>query len=528
MAGMIRILVADEFGQEGLEILRQEGTFEVDVRPPMGEAELAAIVGGYDGLIVRSTTRVTHNVVEAGTRLRVVARAGIGVDNIDVDAATRRGILILNSPEGNVVAAAEHTMAMILARARNVARGDRLLRKKEWRRKELMGIELSGRTLGIFGLGHIGLVVARLSKAFGMKVIASDPFIPKEVAAAQEIELVEKDQLLARADIVTLHIPLGEKTRNFIGRNELRKMKRTAILAHCARGGIVDEEALVEALRNGWIAGAALDVFAREPLGDSPLLAEDGVVLTPHLGGSTEEAHRKVSCDIAHQMVAYFRHGQVSSAVNTVLVKEPGLAPYMNLAEKLGRFAAQLTPGRIQRVSVVCQGGLAKGETRPVTISALSGVLAASCGDTVNRVNAELVARERGVRLTESTAQDSPHYVNLVSVMLETDKSVRTVGGTLVDGREEKIVHLDNYPIDVAPAREMLILFHPDRPGMIGKVGTVLGEEGINIDRMVVGRKARGQQALMVLTLDDPVPPEILARLREMIPASQIDSVKLA
>ncbi len=524
---MPRILVADELGREGLEILEQEPGFQTDVRPPLSESELCSIVGGYEGLVVRSSTRVTHNVIEAASRLKVIARAGIGIDNIDVGAATRRGILVLNSPEGNVTAAAEHTIATILARARNVVLGDALLRRKEWRRKELVGFELAGRTLGIFGLGHIGLVVAKLAKGFGMKVVACDPFIAKEVAAGQGIELLEKEPMLAQADIVTLHIPLNDKTKNFIGRAELRKMKRGSILVNCARGGIVDEEALAEALHNGTIAGAALDVFAQEPLGDSPLLAEPGVVLTPHLGGSTEEAHRKVSADIARQIVAYFKSGQVTSAVNTLQVKEPRLAPYMNLAEKLGSLGAQMCPGRVLRVSVVCQGAISEGDVRPITVSALAGVLAASCGDTVNRVNAEIVSRERGVRLTESTSPDSPHYVNLISVMLETEKSVRTVGGTLVDGREERIVHLDNYPIDVPPAQEMLILFHPDRPGMIGRVGTILGENAINIDRMVVGRKTRGQQALMVLTLDDPVPPEVLSKLREAVPASQIDSVKL-
>lgn len=527
MPTVTRILVADEFGRDGLDILQQEGGFQVDVRPPLPEASLCAAIPGYDALIVRSTTRVTHNVIEAGTSLKVIARAGIGVDNIDVEAATRRGVLVLNSPEGNVTAAAEHTMALILARARNVARGDAALRRREWRRKELMGLELAGRTLGVFGLGRVGLALTRIAKGFGMRVTGCDPFIAPALAEAHGVELMEKEPLLAAADIVTLHLPLSEKTRHFIGRAEIRKMKRGAILVNCARGGIVDEEALVEALQNGWIAGGALDVFENEPLGDSPLLAHETLVLTPHLGGSTEEAHHRVSCDIARQLVAFFKHGQILSAVNAPQVREPHLAPFLALAQRLGALAAQMSPGRVLRVSVSCQGAIAQGETRPIVISALSGVLAASCGDAVNRVNAEIIARERGVRVTESKSPDSPHYVSLVSVMIETEKAVRTVGGTVVDGRQERIVLLDNYPIDVPPAHEMLILFHPDKPGMIGKLGTILGESSVNIDRMAVGRKIRGQQALTVLTLDDPVTPEILARLREAIPASQIDAVKL-
>ncbi|MBI4230492.1 MAG: phosphoglycerate dehydrogenase, partial [Planctomycetes bacterium] len=406
MNARARILITDEFAQEGIDILANKGGFDLEIRPALSEEELARGIAGFDGLIVRSTTKVTRNILEAASKLRLIGRAGIGMDNIDVEGATRRGVLLVNSPEGNVVSAAEHAFALIAASARNVAWADRLVRAGRWDRKILTGVELMGRTLGVVGLGRVGMTVARLGMAHGMRVIATDPYLAGERAAEAGITLVDLDALLRESDIVTLHVPLNERTKRLIGERQVAMMRSTARLVNTSRGGVVDEKALAAALRAKRLAGAALDVFEREPLGTSDLTEIDNVILTPHLGGVTEEAHKRIAVDIAEQFVAFFSHGRITSAVNAVATSDPRTAAFVDLSKVLGSFAAQLARGRVLRIALTCEGEIARAEIRALSVWALCGALRHFCTETLNPVNAEWIARERGIRTTEARSPE--------------------------------------------------------------------------------------------------------------------------
>ena len=510
---MAKVLVSDSLSEVGVAAMRDAG-LDVDVNTGRSEDELVELIKSYDALIVRSGTKVTARILAAGERLKVVGRAGVGVDNVDVAAASRKGVLVMNTPLGNITSAAEHTVALLLALARNVPAADGSMKRGLWEKKKLTGVELRDKLLGLIGLGKVGQIVARAGQGMGMKVIACDPFLPERRAKELSVEMVgELDELLARADFITLHTPLTEKTRGLIGEAAFEKMKPSARLVNCARGGIVDEVALCRALEEGKIAGAALDVFEKEPLPeDSPLRSAPNLTLTPHLGASTAEAQVKVAEAIAHQVAAFFKEGKIQNAVNLSVTLTPELEPFANLAATLGRLVAQLLSNPPLRMKCTVRGKIAGGETRALCVSALQGLLS-NWVRSINLVNAPLVAEERGITVSEETSLDSPDYANLVRVEVDTGKRVHSAAGTVFEGREPRIAEVDGFDLDLKPGGIMLVMFYPDKPGMVGKFGTILGNARINIAGMDVGRKEKRGRACMALCLDDPVPPDVIAEI---------------
>lgn len=518
---MPKILVADKMSSAGPEILKEAG-LEADVKTGLSEDELVDTIGEYEGLMVRSATKVSRRVIEAAEKLRVIGRAGVGVDNIDTGAATERGIVVMNTPLGNIVSAAEQAVALMFSLARSTPAADASMKQGRWEKKAFTGVELAGKTLGIVGLGKIGAIVARVGKALSMRVLAFDPYLNPDRAADLDCEQVDLDALLREADFVTLHVPLNDSTRGLIGTDELRKMKPTARLVNCARGGVVDEDALSEALAGGEIAGAALDVYAREPLAEeSPLRKAPNIVLTPHLGASTAEAQEKVAADLAKQFVDYFVRGEIKNPVNLSVTLKPHLTAFAGLAETLGRFVSQIAPGGLSRVEVGVYGELGRSadDTQVLAVCALQGVLGDRVDENVNVVNVGLIAKSRGIELNVRRADTARTYRNLIVVKLLADGKGRSVAGTLFEGTGARIVAIDDFDIDVRPAPWMLAMSYPDRPGMIGKIGTILGEAGINIAGMSVGRREKRGQAFVVLTVDEPVSAGVAERIRSAIDA---------
>ena len=524
----MRVLVTEPLSEAGLALLRRD--FQVDVREDLTDPEaLAAAIGPYDALIVRSQTRVTARVLEAAERLKVVARAGIGLDNVDVEAATRRGILVVNAPRSNIVSAAEHTIALLLAQARNIPQAHAALRAGRWERSRYQGVELAGKTLGIVGLGRVGAMVAQRALAFGMRVIAYDPYVPRERAREIGVDLMPSlEALLVQSDFVSLHLPRTPQTEGLIGAHELSLMKEGARLVNTARGGIVDEEALAKAIEDGHLGGAALDVFAHEPPGDSPLFHLENVVVTPHLGAATVEAQDKAGAQIA-EMVRLALAGEfVPDAVNVSAgaeVPEVG-RPFLGLAERLGALCTGLADGALRAIECAFLGRIAEHDTRVLVLAALKGALSPVVHEPVSFVNAPIIASERGIAVSEVRSTVSRDYVNLVALRAETEDGTVEVAGTLV-GRRERLTQVLGFELEMAPARNMLFLTYEDRPGVIGRVGTILGEHGINIATMEVAREAAGGLALMGLTVDSPVSPDVLEEVRAAVGAGTIRFIVL-
>jgi D-3-phosphoglycerate dehydrogenase len=509
-----RVLVCDPIDPEGLELL--EAHASVEVQTGLSEAELIEIIPDYDAMIVRSGTRVTAAVIEAGQRLQAIGRAGVGIDNIDVEAATRRGIIVVNAPTANTIAAAEHTIALMLALARQIPPADASLRQGRWDRKSYIGIEVYNKTLGVVGLGRIGTEVAKRAQGLGMEVIAYDPFVSAEHASRYNVRFTELEDLLREADFVTLHTPLTEATRGLIGERELALMKPTARLINCARGGLVDEEALLRALDEGRIAGAALDVFAQEPPPpDHPLLRHPKVVITPHLGGSTREAQISVAREIAQQILTVLEGRLPQHAVNAPMVPPETLnvlVPYFDLAERLGRFYRQVAPGHIKQVRIIYGGELAEIDTTPLKAAVVKGLLESVIEQRVNVVNAHLIARERGLSIVEEKRPEAEPFANLMTLEITADGRKRSITGTVIRD-EPHIVRIDEYWIDFVPEGYLLVCHNEDQPGMIGKVGTILGRADVNIAFMQVGRVIPRSRAIMVLGLDDPIPDPVLEEI---------------
>ena len=512
---MPRILISDALAGPGLDLLQAEA--EVTIAPGLNGAELLSAVREHDALVVRSATKVTAEVLAVGTRLRVVGRAGVGVDNIDVDEATRRGIVVVNSAGASTIAVAEHAFALMLALARNVAPASAAVARGEWSPGTFIGTELHGKVLGIVGLGRIGTQVARRARAFEMRVLAHDPFVSPALAAACGAELVDLNRLLAECDVVSLHAPLGASTGGLVDAFALAAMKRGAWLVNCARGGLIDEAALVASLDAGHLGAAALDVFAQEPLApDSPLRTHPRVLCTPHLGASTREAQVEVATDVARLVLACLRGEHVAGAVNAPLRVPEEIAylePYLRLGEHLGRALVQLTDARLDAVEVTYHGEVADHDTGPVTAAVIKGLLAPVSEERVNLINARHVARSRGLHVSERKVEagDSP-YANVVSVEMGSGAARRDIAGAIV-GSELRLVRLDGYAVDVAPVGHVLVTRHLDRPGMIGRVGTILGEGDVNISAMQVGRRTLRGEAVMVMTLDEPVSRDVEGRL---------------
>jgi D-3-phosphoglycerate dehydrogenase len=526
----MKILAMDKVDEKGLKLFREAG-FEVDSKSGLSEDELVKIIPEYDALIVRSETKVTPKIIEAGTNLKIIGRAGVGVDNIDLPTSTKRGIIVVNSPEGNTVAAAEHTWAMLLAMARQIPQAYGKLKGGVWDKKSFKGVEVLNKTLGIVGLGKIGRRVASYALGMGMKVIASDPFVTADYAKSLGVELKSVEDVIKEADFITLHVPKTKETAGFINADMIAKMKKGVRIINVARGGILDEKALYDALKSGQVAAAALDVFEKEPLpAESPLITLDNVVVTPHLGASTVEAQVNVAIDVAEQIIEVLKGGAARSAVNIPSMKPELIAPvrpYMGIAEKLGALAAQIVKGAISKVEVEYSGEIADNDVSPLTTTVLKGLFTPIMDVKVNFVNAPLIAKERGVDVVESKRKEIKDFASLILLKIKTEKETREVGGTVFAGVGDRLVLIDGYRVDIVPQGYMLILQNIDKPGMIGKVGTFLGQHNINIAAMDVGRIHIGEKAVMVLNVDSPISDDILAGLTRIEGISGATLVKI-
>ena len=513
----MKVLVTDPVSKEGLKIL--EKSAEVEVATNKSEEELQEIIGDYHALVVRSSTQVTGELLEHAHNLQVVGRAGVGVDNIDVDKATEKGIIVINAPEGNTISAAEHSLAMLASLSRNIPEAHHSVKKKHWERKKFMGVELNRKTLGVLGLGRIGSEVARKARGLDMQILAYDPYISEERAKKLGAELVSKEELLRQADFISLHLPLVNSTYHIIGEEELQLVKPEARIVNCARGGLIDEEALARALAEGRIAGAALDVFEEEPLGDSPLLDLENVILTPHLGASTREAQVNVAIQVAEQVIKALQQEPVVSAVNVPSLSQEVLReiqPYLPLMRLLGNFYMQLFGGSIEEVEIHYRGEIAEKTTSPLTTSCLMGLLQFMLGEQVNYVNAPHLAKYRGIKVREVSSSTVESFANLITLTVRSKDEECTIAGTLLNRNDVRIVQIGDYRIEVVPSRYMVVSTYIDRPGVIGKVGTLLGDEDINIASMQVGRKSIGGEAVMVLQVDNPVPEKVLQKLKQV------------
>ena len=507
----MKILVADGVSEKGVEILSKE--FECEIRAKLPAEELLATIHEYDGLVVRSASKVTKEVIEAATNLKVIGRAGVGVDNIDIEAATAKGIIVLNAPEGNTIAATEHTVAMMLSMARNIPQAHSSVQNGEWKRNQFVGVEMRGKTLGVIGLGRIGSGVAKRAIAFDMKVIGYDPYVNEERAKTMGIEVVSLEEIYANADFISVHMPLTAQTKDLINSETISKMKDGVYLVNCARGGIINEADLAEAVKAGKVAGAAIDVFPKEPIEpNSPLLGVDKIVLTPHLGASTVEAQIGVSVDVAYGIVAALKGEPVTTAVNMAPVAPHVLKfikPYFGLADRMGKTAVSLAEGPITKIEVEYNGEITQYETKMISTAVLKGILNPILQESVNFVNAPGLAKDRNIQVKEVKNEASESFANLITVRTTTAKGETVIQGTLF-GEEERIVAINGHRVDVDPHSKILICPHINRPGVIGKVGSIMGAAGINISGMQVGRTDISGTNIMVLTIDNEIPSEVL------------------
>jgi D-3-phosphoglycerate dehydrogenase len=518
MAGKpsFKVLVAEKISVEGVEKLKK--LYEVDAFDKMPREDLLERIDEYDALVVRSGTKVDAEVIERSGRLRVIGRAGIGVDNIDIDAATRKGILVANVPESNIVSAAEHTMAMLMATARNIPAADYSMSRGEWNRSAFQGVELYGKTLGIVGIGRIGGLVAERASAFEMRLIGFDPFISQQKSKQLGVEMKETlEDVLEEADFITLHVPITDDTRHMLGAKQFDMAKKGIRIVNVSRGGIIDEQALLEAIKDGRVAGAALDVFESEPPGENPLCSMPQVVVTPHLGASTSEAQYKAGVAIADQVIAGLSGEFVSGAVNMAMPHKEvveALRPFMPLCEKLGRLYASLMKGAVTEIELEILGEISEHDTALLTVAFLKGMFENISMDTITYVNAPFVASERGITVKESKSRQSRDYVNLIVVTSKGDDGKMIAGATLIGKGQEIFVNVLDFEIEITPSKYMAFIRYADKPGMIGRVGTVLGDHAINIAGLQVGRKAIKGEAGMGLNLDTPLDPELIEELK--------------
>ncbi|BDG08091.1 phosphoglycerate dehydrogenase [Anaeromyxobacter paludicola] len=525
-----RVLVADDLSAEGIRILREAG-LEVDVKVGLPPDALADLIGDYDALAVRSATKVTAKLLERAARLKVVGRAGVGVDNVDLDAATRRGVVVMNTPGGSSVTVAELTVAHILALARHVAQATASVKGGKWEKKRFQGRELAGKTLGVVGIGNIGSIVVNRCRAFGMRAVAYDPFISADAAARLGVTPVTLDELWAQADVVSLHVPLTEQTRNLVSADVLRRLRPGALLVNCARGGLVDEAALAEALAEGRLGGAAFDVFEKEPPApDHPLLRSERFICTPHIGASTEEAQAAVAVGIAEQLAAYLARGEVKNAVNLPAVSPEALervGPYLELALRLGSLAAQLGLGLggVEEVKVEFAGELASAPQRPLTARVLRGLFQHFLEEPVNEVSAPAVARDRGIAVREERSADAEDYVSLLTVRLRGQAREVVVSGTVFGRKEPRVVRVNQFRLAAEPEGDLVICENDDAPGVVGNLGVALGEAGVNIARIALARADDRSAAFCLLNVDSPPGPELLERLRRL---PHVRSVRVA
>ncbi len=517
---MPKVLISDKLSPEAVAIFRDRG-IEVDVKPGLTPAELRAIIGEYDGLAIRSATKVTKELLDAAGRLKVVGRAGIGVDNVDLKSATARGVIVMNTPHGNSITTAEHAIAMMFALARQIPEATASTKAGKWEKNRFMGTELTGKTLGLIGAGNIGSIVADRAQGLHMRVVAFDPYLSEKRALDMGVEKLELDELLARADFITLHTPMTDATRNILSREALAKCRRGVRIINCARGGLIDEAALAEAIGSGQVGGAALDVFETEPAKDSPLFGLENVVCTPHLGASTNEAQENVALQVAKQISDFLLTGAVTNAINTASVTAedaPRLRPYMELVQRLGAFAGQLThaqDGVIRKIAIDYEGAVAALNQKPLTAAALAGLLAPVLSG-VNMVNAPVAAREHGIEVSETTHDRPSEYQTLVRITVTTDRGTRAVAGTLFAGNKPRLVEIKDIKVEADFAPQMIYVTNQDRPGFIGRFGETLARHGINIATFHLGRAVAGGDAICLVSVDGDLSEAVLSEVRAL------------
>lgn len=514
---MPKVLISDALSPAAVAIFKDRGV-EVDVKTGLKPEELAEIIGQYDGLAIRSATKVTKDILAKATNLKVVGRAGIGVDNVDIPAATAKGIVVMNTPFGNSITTAEHALAMMFALARDIPQANASTHAGKWEKSKFMGIELCGKTLGVIGCGNIGSIVADRAVGLKMKVIAFDPYLSEERATKLGVERVDLDALFTRADFITLHTPLTEQTRNVVDAKAMAKMKKGVRIINCARGGLVDEIALKAALESGQVGGAALDVFVEEPAKTNTLFGNDKVICTPHLGASTNEAQENVALQVAEQMADYLMSGAVTNALNMPSVSAedaPRLKPYLKLAEQLGAFIGQVVEGGLKSVTIEYEGLVSQLNTKPLTATVLMGLLAKQL-DSVNMVNAPVLAKERGIDLAETKREEARDYQTLIRVKAVTEKAAYSVEGTLIGGSKPRITEVDGVAIEAEISPEMLYLRNEDKPGFIGRLGTKLGDGKVNIATFHLGRSQPGATAVLLVSLDQSVSTGLLGEIGQL------------
>ncbi|MHC1725206.1 MAG: phosphoglycerate dehydrogenase [Syntrophobacteraceae bacterium] len=526
----MRILVSDNLSESGIEKLMKIPGADVEVNTTLTPEEFRQVIKEFDALVIRSGTKVTADVLENATNLKVIGRAGIGLDNVDIEAASKRGIVVMNTPEGNVITTAEHAIAMMLALTRNIPQASGSLKAGKWEKKRFKGKEVFNKVLGIIGVGRIGRIVADRAQGLKMQVIGYDPYINSEVIDSLGIKGVTVDELFATADYISIHTPMTSETRNLLNADAFSKMKQGVFVINCARGGIVNETDLYEAIKQGIVAGAALDVFAKEPPTDHPLLTLDQVIATPHLGASTEEAQENVAIAVADQMSDFLTRGTIRNSVNapnidgTILNK---LRPYLALAEKLGCVLTQITRGGIQKVSIEYVGDAASLETQPLTISILKGLLTPILGDMVNFVNVPIHVKERNIRVTESIRSEAEDYTNLISIQVKTSEGENLVAGTIFGKKEPRMVRINDFRLEAALEGHLLLIYNIDTPGTIGAIGTCLGKHSINISLMDVGQVLERGQNIIFLRTDTPVPSHVIKELLSMDNVDVVQTIEL-
>ena len=515
----MKVLVSDNLSEQGVQILKNAG-LQVDVKTGMKPDELKAVIGQYNGIVIRSATKLTADVIEVANNLKVIGRAGSGLDNVDKVAASKKGIVVMNTPGGNTVTTAEHTFAMMISMARNVPQATASMKAGKWEKKKFMGVELYRKTLGIVGLGQIGSQLAIRARGFEMNVIAYDPFLSEEKAKEMGIEKVSVEEIFKRADFISFHTPLTAETKNMVNAETIKTMKDGVRLINCARGGIINEEALYEALKSGKVAAAAMDVFEVEPPAEgNKLLTLDNLICTPHLGAATNEAQDNVAIAVAEQIVDYLKFGTIRNAVNFPSIPQdeiPRLTPYITLADSLGSFAAQVLSEGITELQVEFRGEASELRTEPISIAAIKGVLSPILMETVNFVNAPFIAKERGIEVKEIKSKDAGDYHSMVVVTAKgKDKSV-SVAGTLFSRRDPRIISVDGFPVEIIPEGDILVFYNNDKPGVIGGIGTALAKHKINIAWMHFGRESAGGLAITVVAVDSKVSEEQMEEIRKM------------
>ncbi len=526
----MKVLITDPIAREGIEILKAAGLdVEECLRP--SRAELLKVIQDAHALVIRSNTKVTKEVVDAARTLKVIGRAGTGLDNVDIDACNRRGIVVMNTPGGNSNSAAEHSIAMLMALSRHIPQATASMKAGKWEKGRFSGQEVAGKTLGIIGIGRIGNIVCRLARGLQMKVVAYDPHIRPDMAEKLGAELVSLDDLLARADYITVHTPLTKETRGLINSDLFKKMKDGVMILNCARGGIVNEQDLYDAMKTGKVAGAALDVFETEPVsGGHPLFSQENFICTPHLGASTKEAQENVAVAIARQIVDYLTKGEVRNAVNMPSVSGEVLAqlrPTLTLAERLGAFHAHLATAPVEEVSISYQGDIADFDTGPVTVSVLKGLLSPILKEDINFVNAPILAEERGIKVIESKSKTSEDFTSLLTVSVKTGDGTNTLAGTIFGKRELRLLKINDFRLEAIPEGHMLLIYNEDRPGIIGRIGVTLGNAGINIALMQVGQDPDHHRNVILLTTDEHVGEDVLSQLQRQDGVSKAQAIEL-